>query len=91
MASESFLRTLLSYLLPFFPAILIAWYVAASIQSWYRLRHIPGPFLGKFTYWYMLRTQASGNQHLTFKDVNSKYGRSEMTRVPGVAPLIHND
>jgi hypothetical protein len=79
MASQSLLGTLFKYLLPFFPAILIAWYVASSFQAWYRLRHIPGPFLAKFSYWFMLRTQASGNQHLTFKDVNNTYGMSNLT------------
>ena len=81
MASESLLGTFVKYLLPFFPAILAIWYVTSSIQTWYRLRHIPGPFLAKFTYWFMLKTQASGQQHLTFREVNSKYGVHSYTVV----------
>jgi hypothetical protein len=74
MASESLVKTFLKYLLPFVPAILIVWYVVSCIQAWARLGHIPGPFLAKFSYWWMLGTQASGKQHHTFREVNKKYG-----------------
>lgn len=74
MASDSLVGLVLKFLLPFFPAIFFVWYIVTSIQTWYHLRHIPGPFLAKFSYWWMLKTQASGKQHFTYREVNSKYG-----------------
>ncbi|KAF2676291.1 cytochrome P450 [Lentithecium fluviatile CBS 122367] len=88
MASESLLGVAFKFLLPFFPAILVVWYVVSSFQTWYRLRHIPGPFLGKFSYLFMLKTQASGKQHFTFREVNAKYG--SLARI-GPNELTTND
>lgn len=31
------------------PVCLVVWYIVSSIAAWYRLRHIPGPFLASFS------------------------------------------
>lgn len=50
----------------------VAWYVVSSLLSWYRLRHIPGPILGSFSYLWVahkvLRGRGLEYEHL------SKYG-----------------
>jgi len=74
MASEGFLTVTLRFLLPFVPLILAGYYVYTAIQTWLPLRHIPGPFLGKFSYLFMMRTQASGQQHLRYKAVDREFG-----------------
>ncbi|KAF2642225.1 cytochrome P450 [Massarina eburnea CBS 473.64] len=74
MASEGVLTAGLKFLLPFVPLILVGYYVYTAFQAWLRLRHIPGPFLGKFSYWFMIRTQASGKQHQRYRDADRKYG-----------------
>jgi hypothetical protein len=75
MASDSLVGVLLKFLLPLFPALFLVWYVVTSIQTWYPLRHIPGPFLAKFSYSWMLKIQSFGKQHFAFREVNLKYGK----------------
>lgn len=74
MASEGFLTAVLKSLLPFIPLILVAYYCYTAFQAWLPLRHIPGPFLGKFSYLFIMKTQASGKQHLLYRGVDQKYG-----------------
>lgn len=74
MASGGFLATVFWFLLPFVPIILVAYYVHTAYQTWLPLRHIPGPFLGKFSYLFLMKTQRSGVQHLKYKEIDRKYG-----------------
>jgi hypothetical protein len=74
MASEGFLLATFKFLLPFVPLILAGYYVYTAIQTWLPLRHIPGPLLGKFSYLFMIRTQASGAQHLRYRAADQKFG-----------------
>jgi hypothetical protein len=74
MASEGLLSATFRFLLPFVPLILAGYYVYTAIQTWLPLRHIPGPFLGKFSYLFMMRTQSSGTQHLRYRAVDQKFG-----------------
>jgi len=74
MDSEGFLTAVLKSLLPFIPLILVVYYCYTAIQAWLPLRHIPGPFLGKFSYLFIMKTQASGKQHLLYRGVDQKYG-----------------
>lgn len=74
MASEGLLTATFKTLLPFIPLMLVAYYCYTAILTWLPLRHIPGPFLGKFSYLFIMKTQASGNQHLLYRAVDQKYG-----------------
>ncbi|KAL1596981.1 hypothetical protein SLS60_008563 [Paraconiothyrium brasiliense] len=74
MASEGFLTAVFKFLLPFVPVILVGYYVYTAVQTWLPLRHIPGPFFGKFSYLFMMRTQASGTQHLRYRAVDQQFG-----------------
>ncbi|KAG4274462.1 hypothetical protein FPRO04_09420 [Fusarium proliferatum] len=53
---------------------IIAWYIVSSIMAWYRLRHIPGPFLAKFSYLWLARLALSGKQYQAHLELNKKYG-----------------
>lgn len=50
----------------------VAWYVISSVWSWYRLRHIPGPKVGAFSYlwvaWKVIFARGMDYEHL------NKYG-----------------
>lgn len=52
----------------------VFWYLASAVRSWYRLRHIPGPFLAKFSYLFLAYVQQSGRQYYIFRDEYTKYG-----------------
>ncbi|KAH7207756.1 cytochrome P450 [Fusarium oxysporum] len=53
---------------------IIAWYIVSSVISWYRLPHIPGPLLAKFSYLWLARLALSGKQYETHLELNKKYG-----------------
>ncbi|KAF2132268.1 cytochrome P450 [Dothidotthia symphoricarpi CBS 119687] len=67
---------------------LLLWYIEASIQSWYRLRKYPGPFLAKFSCIFMAKTQRSGVMNLRYTEVNTTYGT--IARI-GPNELLTND
>lgn len=50
------------------------YYLTTAVHSWYRLRHIPGPFLAKFSYLWLAYVQQSGRQYYIFRDEYTKYG-----------------
>lgn len=63
-------RTIISSLLVFLAAL-----VAADVyRSWYRLRHIKGPFSASLSKLWLIRRTAGGRMHLDFRDVCQKYG-----------------
>ncbi|KAI2639109.1 cytochrome P450 [Hypomontagnella submonticulosa] len=39
-----------------FVAFFVLWYTHSAMTAWYRLRHIPGPFLASFSYFWMVRS-----------------------------------
>ncbi|KAI0377263.1 cytochrome P450 [Hypomontagnella monticulosa] len=39
-----------------FIGLFVAWYTTSAVTAWYRLRHIPGPFLASFSYSWMIRS-----------------------------------
>lgn len=55
-------------------SLLAFWYITTAVRSWYRLRHIPGPFLAKFSYLFLSYIQQSGRQYYIFRDEYPKYG-----------------
>ncbi|KAK5653184.1 hypothetical protein OQA88_9082 [Cercophora sp. LCS_1] len=44
------------------------------VRSWYRLRHIPGPFLNSISALTQLRGELQGSSHLYYDDMQRKYG-----------------
>lgn len=55
-------------------SVSVLWYLATAVLSWYRLRHIPGPFLAKFSYLWLAWLQQSGRQYYIDRDELTKYG-----------------
>lgn len=47
-----------------------------EFRSWYRLRHIPGPFLASISGAWMVKKALSGRFHEHLKEVSEKYGMS---------------
>ncbi|KAK0654821.1 cytochrome P450 [Cercophora newfieldiana] len=47
-------------LLPIGAGAFLLYYVASSFAAWYRLRHIPGPFLASFSYLWLMRNNFLG-------------------------------
>ncbi|KAI0126728.1 cytochrome P450 [Xylariales sp. AK1849] len=62
-----------SFAVPFLVIAFIALFVY-EFRSWYRLRHIPGPFLASISIAWMVRRALSGRFHEHLKDVSEKYG-----------------
>lgn len=52
--------------------VFVLWYVASSLASWYRLRHIPGPRLASFSYLWVMSKVLRGRG--TEYEQLSKYG-----------------
>ncbi|XXG95666.1 hypothetical protein Hte_001935 [Hypoxylon texense] len=52
----------------------ISWYVTSSVYSWYRLRHVPGPFLASFSYLWLARRAYGGTQLEDYALATRKYG-----------------
>ncbi|CAJ2513960.1 Uu.00g020790.m01.CDS01 [Anthostomella pinea] len=53
----------------------IGWYLLSAIYVWYRLRHIPGPPLAKFSYLWLARLSFSGKECENFRNIGRQYGR----------------
>lgn len=49
-------------------------YATTALLSWWRLRHIPGPFFASFSYLWLARVQRSGNMGPIYRDLPAKYG-----------------
>ncbi|KAI5926270.1 cytochrome P450 [Camillea tinctor] len=50
-------------------------YVLSAVLAWYRLRHIPGPFLASFSYLWLYLTTKSGKMHLKLVEEHRKHGK----------------
>jgi hypothetical protein len=53
--------------------VLVLWYITTAFHSWYRMRHIPGPFLASFSYlwhFYIAWTDQTGP---VFSDLHNRY------------------
>ncbi|KAH8788237.1 pisatin demethylase [Diaporthe sp. PMI_573] len=55
-------------------AVLVTWYCVSAIFTWWSLRHIPGPFVAKFSYLWLGRTTHSGKQYYVHRELHKKYG-----------------
>lgn len=59
------------------------------LRAWYRLRHVPGPALASFTYfWILFTTTLSGKQAANINKINKKYG--PLARI-GPNDVVTND
>ena len=63
------------------PSIAVPWLVLLllvsvvyQLRSWYRLRHIPGPFAASVSQLWMVKHALSGRFHERLRDVSEKYG-----------------
>ncbi|KAI1171046.1 pisatin demethylase [Nemania sp. FL0916] len=52
----------------------LLWYLTSSIIAWYGLRHVPGPFLAKFSYLWLARTAHSARQFDAYRGLCKKHG-----------------
>lgn len=55
-------------------AALAIWYATTAFLSWWRMRHIPGPFLASFSYLWLAYVQRSGRMGEIYRDLPAKYG-----------------
>lgn len=62
--------TLIQYLV----VATVVGFFLSSLRGYYRLRHIDGPFLAKFSRLWLLQTVGSGKAYLYFWNVTEKYG-----------------
>lgn len=53
---------------------LVALFLARTLRAWYRLSHVPGPFSGGFSKWWMVRESLRGTQPYAIRDVIEEYG-----------------
>ncbi|KAF4448619.1 hypothetical protein F53441_7995 [Fusarium austroafricanum] len=53
---------------------LSTWYILSSVIAWYRLRHIPGPFLASFSYFWVAYGTVTGTTYDNLVSLHRKYG-----------------
>lgn len=58
----------------------VFWYLVSSIAAWWRLRHIPGPPLASFSYFWIASVTHSGKQYEIYRDLCNKY-QSSLVRI----------
>ncbi|KAK4212434.1 cytochrome P450 [Rhypophila decipiens] len=58
----------------------VAYFLISTFRSWYRLRHIPGPFLASISYLWIAKTVVSGTSHRILKHIQAKYN-SPLVRI----------
>jgi hypothetical protein len=54
---------------------LFAALIARTFQSWYRLRHIPGPFAASLSIWWLLSRTVAGRSDRDLQEACGKYGK----------------
>ncbi|KAI1104502.1 cytochrome P450 [Jackrogersella minutella] len=67
--------------------LFIVWYATTAFKAWYRLRHIPGPFLASFSYLWMMKSILLGTLDKDFSELR-KYGPLVRT---GPNSIVTND
>lgn len=56
-------------------ALLIVYFIVSSVQSYYRLSHIPGPTLWAWTRWPLIQVHRDGTCYDKFGELARKYGK----------------
>jgi hypothetical protein len=64
----------LAQTLAFFCILVAGYLLASTLRQWYRLRHIPGPFLASFSYLWLGNASWNGKQFEIHRDLGQKYG-----------------
>ncbi|KAF4345524.1 cytochrome P450 monooxygenase [Fusarium beomiforme] len=54
--------------------LLSVWLLGTTFRSWYRLRHVPGPWFAGLSYMWNGWIAYSGKQHKVFVNLDKKYG-----------------
>ncbi|KAI1426507.1 cytochrome P450 [Xylaria sp. FL1777] len=54
--------------------VILLWYTISSVLAWYRLRHIPGPFVASFSYVWGFLAAYSGRINLIMEAEQKKHG-----------------
>jgi len=62
-----------THLLPLSAGAFALYYITSSIATWYRLRHVPGPFLASFSYLWLMRNNFLGISSIKLAQLK-KYG-----------------
>lgn len=72
---ESLLTSPATTLLTILPCVLAITLASSLVRSYYRLRHIPGPFIPSLTNWWSTINIWTGYEYKVFiQDLHSKYG-----------------
>lgn len=53
---------------------LVLCYGIQAVATWYRLRHIPGPFLASFSYLWLAKVTRSTRQWHIYRELPKQYG-----------------
>lgn len=56
-------------------AVLMAWIFVKRLLVWYRLRHIDGPFVAKFTDFWMLKRLWTSELYVELGKLHEQYGK----------------
>ncbi|KAI0896498.1 cytochrome P450 [Annulohypoxylon nitens] len=67
--------------------LFVVWYTVSAFFTWYRLRHIPGPFLASFSYLWMVKSILLGTLEQDFSQLR-RYGPLVRT---GPNSIVTND
>lgn len=67
--------------------LFVVWYTVSAFFTWYRLRHIPGPFLASFSYLWMAKSILLGTLEQDFSQLR-RYGPLVRT---GPNSIVTND
>lgn len=68
----------------FIISVLLIW----EFRSWYRLRHVPGPFWHSLSIYPMNKVAGSGRMSFILKEYGDKYGMRTNTHCD--APYLHS-
>ncbi|KAI1099516.1 cytochrome P450 [Jackrogersella minutella] len=68
--------------------LLLAYLAVSSFATWYRLRHLRGPILARFSYFYMLRI-LNGDHGKRYHNLYDEYGGDSFLRI-GPNDLLEN-
>lgn len=60
---------------------LVALFLARTLRAWYRLSHVPGPFWGGFSKYWMVKQSLRGRQPYAIRDVIEEYGQSLLSNL----------
>jgi len=72
-------------------ALFLSWYIVSAAVAYSRLRHIPGPFLGRISYLPHLYNISAARVRLAYEDMHNKYASGGPFVVIAPRTVITND